>query len=243
MPIVAIGGGEIRAAQTLPIDRHIVRLSGRETPNVLFVSTASRDLGGYITTFKKYYTQQLGCRVQPLILTRGQPKTTADVSERVAWADIVYVGGGNTRFMLETWQAFGLPDILRQALARGCVLSGLSAGALCWFESGIGNSGIEDEYIELAALGMLSGCFAPHYCKPGVEARLAAAFSERMASADPADASELPSFYGVDDGAALVFASPDAPAACLRATPETRAQRLTLQNGSIRAVDIPELLP
>jgi hypothetical protein len=44
------------------------------------------------------------------------------------------------RNMLAIWRAHGLDAILRECVARGVVLAGLSAGAMCWFEGGITKS-------------------------------------------------------------------------------------------------------
>lgn len=49
--IVAIGGGEIARHETLAIDKEIIRLSGKKSPTVLFIPTASSDAQGYIDTF------------------------------------------------------------------------------------------------------------------------------------------------------------------------------------------------
>ena len=41
--IVAIGGGDVRTLATQPIDIEIIRLSGKSSPNALFIPTASSD--------------------------------------------------------------------------------------------------------------------------------------------------------------------------------------------------------
>jgi hypothetical protein len=43
--IVAIGGGDIRTKGTAAIDREIIRLSGKKSPKLLFIPTASADFG------------------------------------------------------------------------------------------------------------------------------------------------------------------------------------------------------
>ena len=50
--IVAIGGGELKDLETLPIDREIVRLARKKKPRVLFIPTASGDALGYCETFR-----------------------------------------------------------------------------------------------------------------------------------------------------------------------------------------------
>ena len=50
-----------------------------------------------------------------------------------------YVRGGNTASLLAVWRAHGLDRVLREAWEAGIVLSGGSAGSLCWFECGTTN--------------------------------------------------------------------------------------------------------
>ena len=52
------------------------------------------------------------------------------------WSDIIYVGGGNTLKMMKVWKKTGVDKMLKQAYEKGIVLSGLSAGSICWFRWG-----------------------------------------------------------------------------------------------------------
>lgn len=53
---------------------------------------------------------------------------------------------GNTLFAVDRWVRLGLKDMLRQAMLRGAVLTGGSAGAICWFEGGHSDSMDPDTY-------------------------------------------------------------------------------------------------
>jgi len=64
--------------------------------------------------------------------------------------------------MLAVWRAWDLPAILQEAWQAGVVLAGVSAGAICWFEQGITDSGAKSLGV-LDALGFLEGSFCPHY--------------------------------------------------------------------------------
>ena len=55
------------------------------------------------------------------------------IKQKIENADLIYVGGGNTRTMLALWRRLGVDRLLHEAAQRGTVLSGLSAGANCWF--------------------------------------------------------------------------------------------------------------
>jgi dipeptidase E len=75
---------------------------------------------------------------------------------------VVYVGGGNTKSMLVVWRDWGLPELLREAWEKGTVLTGVSAGAICWFEQGVTDSWA-GELRPLDGLGFLPGSCCPHY--------------------------------------------------------------------------------
>ena len=43
---------------------------------------------------------------------------------------------------LRVWREWGLQDIFHRALATGVLLCGMSAGAICWFDSGLTDSSL-----------------------------------------------------------------------------------------------------
>jgi len=163
--IVAIGGGRI-GTQTKAIDREIIALTGRKRPRTLFVPTASRDNVAYGERFARAYGR-LGCRCDVLYLL-GQVPSRRAIAERIAAADIIYVGGGNTLLMMRRWRFLGVDAALRKAHARGAVLCGASAGAICWFDNGHSDSmrgyGHDPwEYIRVTGLGLVKGTVCPHF--------------------------------------------------------------------------------
>jgi dipeptidase E len=170
MKIVAIGGGEIgrpgTKIETQSIDEEVVRLTGKAHPKLLFIPTASGDSEGYLKVVQDYYGKKLGCEVEVLYLIRDKP-TQREIQERVKGADIVYVGGGNTLRMLRWWRKYGLDEILKEALERGTVLSGISAGAICWFKYGnsdsIKFSDARNPLIKIRGLDFLPIMACPHY--------------------------------------------------------------------------------
>ena len=64
--------------------------------------------------------------------------------------------------MLAVWQDWGLDIYLKEAYERGVVMSGVSAGAICWFEKGITDSWSNDLRI-MDCLGFVKGNCCPHY--------------------------------------------------------------------------------
>lgn len=56
------------------------------------------------------------------------------------------MSGGNTLYAMDLWHKCGLNTLLLEAADRGAVLSGGSAGAICWFDGGHSDSGDPDTY-------------------------------------------------------------------------------------------------
>jgi dipeptidase E len=165
--IVAIGGGDIRRRGTAPIDREIIRLSGKKRPRLLFIPTASSDSERYWNHVRDYFGGFLRCRTDVLFLIKERP-SRATIRDKIRSADIIYVGGGNTLMMMRLWRRLGVDQMLRTAYRSGTVLCGISAGSICWFESGHSDSmSFYDpkhwEYINVRGLGLISGMHCPHY--------------------------------------------------------------------------------
>ncbi len=171
--IVAIGGYEDEDVKAhtfgtpLAIDRAIVDLAGKKTPKVLFIPTASSDSVGYVEAWLKNYRDKLGCSTDVLRLIQEKP-TLKEVQAKLDWADVIYVGGGNTLKMMKKWRRLGVDKMLRRAYADGKILCGVSAGSICWFEYGISDSlhfydAKETKYIKVRGLGILKGIHNPHF--------------------------------------------------------------------------------
>jgi len=165
--IVAIGGGEIRTRGTAAIDREIIRLSNKEHPNILFIPTASLDSQRYWRRFVEYFGKYLKCKPDVLFLVDAPP-SAKQIERKILSADIIYVGGGNTLYMMRVWRRFGVDKLLRAAYQDGIVLAGISAGAICWFDSGHSDSMSFSnprnwKYINVKGLRLIDGVHCPHY--------------------------------------------------------------------------------
>ncbi len=166
MNIISIGGGSLKKRETLPIDRHIVSLARKKNPRALFIPTASGDPEDYCEAFDRIYGTMLGCRTDHLLLfRRAEDRRRAAV--KIASADVIYVGGGNTLRMMKLWRRLGIDHLLVEAGRRGAVLAGLSAGAICWHAWGHSDSlaytGRKNwNYIKVRGLGLRPGLYCPH---------------------------------------------------------------------------------
>ena len=166
--IVAIGGGELRNFTTLKVDTFIRSLYTDEEkrPYALFVPTASHDSKPYFNTFRKTYTSKLGCKVDVAILTKGE-MTLEHIAGKIEKADIIYVGGGDTAYLLDIWRETGFDKMMLDAYNQGKIICGLSAGAICWFQRAHSDylmiEGAGNEYAVLDGLGLIKGVCVPHF--------------------------------------------------------------------------------
>ena len=169
--IIAIGGGENGRPgypyETKEIDQEIVNISGKENPKVLFVGTATNDDERYFDLMSKVF-KDLSCIVDSLPLTKKN-YSYEELYQIITSSDIVYVGGGNTKRLLEVWREKGIDKLFDIASENGLVLSGLSAGSLCWF-SYCNSDSLKFEtgsvgLIKLDGLGFIDAVNCPHYDK------------------------------------------------------------------------------
>jgi dipeptidase E len=165
--IVAIGGGNIRTRGTAPIDREIIRLSGKKHPSLLFIPTASSDSEDYWKHVQEYFGEFLKCKTSLLFLIK-EHQSRKQIRKTILSADIVYVGGGNTLKMMRLWRRLGVDKLLKSAYENGTVLCGISAGSICWFDSGHSDSmsfynSRKWKYINVKGLGFIKGVHCPHY--------------------------------------------------------------------------------
>jgi len=165
--IVAIGGGVMKTGGLLAIDKEIIRLAQKKRPKLLFLPTATSDSELYWYYVDKHFGKKLGCKTDVLYLIKETP-SPKEIKEKILGADIIYVGGGNTLKMMKVWRRLGVDKLLKTAWQRGTVLCGISAGSICWFESGHSDSMSfynpkKWKYINVHGLGFLKGVHCPHF--------------------------------------------------------------------------------
>lgn len=192
--VVALGGGGFAThPQGAPtaLDSWLVSLTGRRSPLVCFVPTASADDPAYIRRFLTAYGT-LG--VRPMVLTLWTD--AANAVARVREADLVLVGNGATVNMLALWAAHGVDEALRRRYAAGdVVLAGTSAGANAWF-SGCVTDSFGDFRAYSGGLGIVPGSFCSHFDS---EDGRVGVYTDAVASGS------LPGGYASDDDAGVWF--------------------------------------
>src|SRR5262249_28567892 len=123
------------------------------------------------------------------------PYPPEDIRELVLSQHVIVVGGGSTANMLAIWRVHGFDKLLREAWGQGIVLTGSSAGMICWFEAGVTDSfGLQLDGMR-DGLGLLPGSACPHY---DGEERRRPVYRELVEGG-------FPPGYAADDCAALHF--------------------------------------
>ena len=156
--IIAIGGGGFgRNPNHRKIEKYILELTGKEKPNVVFFPTASAENQAYIIQFYKCFTK-MSCEPSHVTFFQRTPRLDSIINK----ADVIYVGGGNTKSMLAVWQEWKLDKLLLKAYNNGKILCGVSAGAICWFEQGITDSWASNLNV-MDCLGFITEMACHHY--------------------------------------------------------------------------------
>ena len=165
--IVAIGGGDMQASETLSIDQEAVKLTGKTRPRALFIPTASYDSVEYWEGFRRIYGGELSCDTSVLYLLNKYPPSE-EIDDHILSSDLIYVGGGNTLKMMKRWRKLGVDQVLQKAHSGGTVLVGVSAGAICWFSYGHSDSMSfynpnDWRYIMVKGMGLVDSLACPHF--------------------------------------------------------------------------------
>lgn len=197
--IIAIGGGDLRGRTTLKIDEYIAGLAkaraGERRANALFIPTASHDHMPYYNTFHKVYTGVFDIKTD-VALSVYKDVDMEKMCGKFEKADMIYVGGGDTVFMIEHWKKTGLLPLIKDAYERGVIIAGVSAGAICWFSDIYTDSpsvlGEEEKYAMFQGINWINGIISPHY-------------NLRMLDFDKIVCYNYDRAYGIEDDSALVI--------------------------------------
>ena len=228
--IIAIGGGEIKNKTTLEIDRYVADLAkkhaGDKRANALFIGTASHDSMPYFNSFRKTYTSVFDVKAEVALMVYGE-MSIEKISSKIEAADCIYIGGGDTVFMLDKWKEFGVDKLLVDAYESGKIICGLSAGAICWFTDMYTDyeimRGQSSDYVLKKGLGLLKGAMTPHFNEREKD------FIEAMLKAD------IPWAYGVENDAAIEFTNGKLTKVL---SSGGRAYLLTKENGSVKKEEL-----
>jgi peptidase E len=177
------------------LTHHAVELAGvtGRAPRVCFVNTACGDEPGNIATF---YANAAALGWEASHLALFPMPSVADPYEHLLAQDVVWVWGGSVAGLLAMWRLHDLDVAFRDAWAAGVVLTGVSAGSICWHVGGTTDSFGPELRPVTNGLALLPHSNGVHYdSEPGRRPL----FQQLIA------AGELPAGYATDDGAGLLY--------------------------------------
>ena len=187
--IIAIGGGGFTHQLDLGLDQFVIDKLKSTNNKIGFLATASKDDEKKISLFYK--------RFENTEFELSHFNLTSNINGFSEWLmskDLVYIAGGNTVFMLEIWKKNKLEHIFKDAYEKGIILSGISAGAVCWFDWILSDS-VGPGFKPLRGINLISGSCTPHSSN-----------IERINQFESdIKNNKLPQGIAIDDGVAVVF--------------------------------------
>ena len=187
--IIAIGGGGFTHESDDTLDQFFLDQCSKKKIKLGFLATASKDDVKKISLFYKKFENKN--------LELSHFNLTQKIDGFSSWIlnkDIIYVGGGNTSFMLDIWRKNSLDKIFKRAYENGIVLAGVSAGAGCWFDWILSDS-VGPGLKPLKGISLISGSCTPH----SSEEKRIDQFELNIKNG------ELPPGLAIDDGVAVLF--------------------------------------
>ena len=168
MKLVLIGGGNnghTRSDGTKTpyelkeIDEFISNLTADK--KLLFIGHANKEFERtYLKTIKAIY-EPLGfeCKIMQLNFIKNLDKC----KELLDWSSIIYIGGGNTKVMLDKWKEYHFDKLLLSYLDKKIIV-GISAGACIFFDKFNTDSYLKEtgEYKIIDGLGVIHALMTPH---------------------------------------------------------------------------------
>jgi len=137
--ILATSGGIVASRRVRwefgALTDYAVELAGvcGRAPRVCFVATAMGDSSEQIRAF---YDAALLRGFAPSHLALFPMPNVADPRELLLGQDLIWVFGGSVAGLLAMWRLHGIDAAMREAWQAGVVLTGVSAGSICWHSGG-----------------------------------------------------------------------------------------------------------
>jgi peptidase E len=170
----------------------LARVSGR-APKVCFLATAVGDNPLIISAFHEAAMLR-GLDASHLVLF--PMPNVADPAAHLLDQDVIWVFGGSVAGLLAMWRLHGIDDAMRAAWQAGVVLTGSSAGSICWHVGGTTDSFGPDLHPISNGLGLVPYSNGVHYDS---EAQRRPLFQRLVADGT------LPEGYATDDRVGLLY--------------------------------------
>ena len=165
-PLVALVGGDEFRPPAAEVDRYVIRRLGRKEPLVAILPTAAAHENARLAAENGVrHFRGLGVDAAALMAVDKASANDPQLVARLDGVDLVYLAGGDPRYLLDTLRGSALWQRLSGALEEGCGLAGSSAGAMVLGET------MHYQREWTPALGLLPGiCVLPHFERWGAEA-------------------------------------------------------------------------
>lgn len=208
--ITAIGGGGFTQDTYPMLDDFCLKQANTTRPRLGFIGAASGDDPPKVERFHTRFDRDTAAHVHLPMTLDAQ-----NLANALLTLDMVYVGGGDTEAMVNLWRSNGWDHVLCNAARQGLALAGVSAGAVCWFDTFLFHSG-NGPMRPLQGLGLIKGGACPHF---STEPERRAVLHDAVAQL------AMPETVAIDDGVAVVFDSTGPVALCI-AEPDASAYHI-----------------
>ena len=182
-----------------PLTEYAIELSGvtGRAPKVCFLATA---LGDNPFVINSFYDAALQRGLSASHVALFPMPNLADVREHLLGQDVIWVFGGSVAGLLALWELHGVGEMMREAWQSGVVLTGVSAGSICWHIGGTTDSFGPELRPVTNGLGLLPYSNGVHYDS---EQQRRPRFQQLIADG------VLPDGYATDDGVGLRYSGTD----------------------------------
>jgi peptidase E len=197
--ILATSGGAVPGRRVRwevgPLTDYAVELAGvaGRSPKVCFLATASGDSSELIRGF--YEAAQLR-GFSPSHLALFTMPNVEDITAHLLQQDVIWVWGGSVAGLLAMWRLHQVDTAMRAAWQAGVVLTGVSAGSICWHVGGTTDSFGPQLRPVTNGLGFVPYSNAVHYDS---EEQRRPLFQSLIA------AGTLPAGFATDDGTGVLY--------------------------------------
>jgi peptidase E len=198
--ILATSGGMIPGRRVRfevgPLTDYAIELSGAPAgrkPKVCFLASAVGDSAEGIRNF--YDAARLRGLDGSHLALFPMPNIE-DMRAHLLDQDVIWVTGGSVAGLLAMWYLHGVDELMREAWQAGVVLTGVSAGSICWHTGGTTDSFGPDLRPVTNALGLIPFSNGVHYDS---EEQRRPLFQRLIAEG------ALPAGYATDDGTGVLY--------------------------------------
>ena len=190
-----VGAGRRTRLAFTPLTEFAVELAGvtGRSPRVCLLATAMGDDKATLHYLTEA-AQERGFAVSHLSLF-PMPNVD-DIAGHLLSQDVVWVFGGSVAGLLTMWRLHGVDSALRAAWQAGVVLTGISAGSICWHVGGTTDSFGPQLRPVTNGLGLVPFANGVHY--DSEEQR-------RPLLHSLVGTGVLPAAYATDDGAGVLY--------------------------------------